>query len=240
MGRGRWLVAWWLAADCAAQPQETVVRRDVHSLLIAPLARQEIAHRITVNGDADKAVGFLELSGLEEVADAAYAFGVTHKVGRASTRRLAAAVCAGSGLTKGARPPPCTREAAMLYENEVSDPTDETGARALNGTLRIWEGQDALDAVFHWMGREDMWLGDWFPPALVESLCQVLTAPLWACPEAKIARSVPINLGGKTKLPDLELRAGEEAADGEETPLVQKATLKLVALAQNEVFLARS
>ena len=46
------------------------IRRSVDALLRFPLQLDEIKHRITVS-DGDKDTGFLELSGREEVADAA-------------------------------------------------------------------------------------------------------------------------------------------------------------------------
>ncbi|EGB11195.1 hypothetical protein AURANDRAFT_61514 [Aureococcus anophagefferens] len=197
---------------CAAQELQ---RTSVFAILNAPLQPGEVRHRIAVRGDGNRVVAHLELSGAEEVADAAYAFGVANGVDRGSTRRLAAAVCGGQGLTAGEPAPPCGREAALLYENAVADPRDETGADALDGLLRIWEGQDALDAVHGFLLFElDLWFGDWFPPALVEALCGALAHPLWPCGEAPVARTVPINMGAETgKVGDLVLREDEEAAD---------------------------
>ena len=129
-----------LAQACAAQELQ---RTSVFAILNAPLQPGEVRHRIAVRGDGNRVVAHLELSGAEEVADAAYAFGVAHGVDRGSTRRLAAAVCGGQGLTAGEPAPPCGREAALLYENAVADPRDETGADSLDGLLRIWERGNA-------------------------------------------------------------------------------------------------
>ena len=62
------------------------IRRSVDALLRFPLQRDEIKHRITVS-DGDQDTGFLELSGREEVADAAYAFGLIKGAPRRGTRR---------------------------------------------------------------------------------------------------------------------------------------------------------
>ena len=63
------------------------IRRSVDALLRFPLQRDEIKHRITVS-DGDRDTGFLELSGREEVADAAYAFGLIKGAPRRGTRQL--------------------------------------------------------------------------------------------------------------------------------------------------------
>ena len=60
------------------------IRRSVDALLRFPLQRDEIKHRITVS-DGDRDTGFLELSGREEVADAAYAFGLIKGAPRRGT-----------------------------------------------------------------------------------------------------------------------------------------------------------
>ena len=208
--------ALWCALLLAqASAAQELQRTSVFAILNAPLQPGEVRHRIAVRGDGNRVVAHLELSGAEEVADAAYAFGVANGVDRGSTRRLAAAVCGGQGLTAGEPAPPCRREAALLYENAVADPRDETGADSLDGLLRIWEGQGALDAVHGFLLFElDLWFGDWFPPALVEALCGALAHPLWPCGEAAVARTVPINMGAETgKVGDLVLREDEEAAD---------------------------
>ncbi|KAH8092344.1 hypothetical protein JL720_5313 [Aureococcus anophagefferens] len=60
---------------CAAQELQ---RTSVFAILNAPLQPGEVRHRIAVRGDGNRVVAHLELSGAEEVADAAYAFGVAN------------------------------------------------------------------------------------------------------------------------------------------------------------------
>ncbi|KAH8059275.1 hypothetical protein JL721_9372 [Aureococcus anophagefferens] len=199
-----------LAQACAAQELQ---RTSVFAILNAPLQAGEVRHRIAVRGDGNRVVAHLELSGAEEVADAAYAFGVANGVDRGSTRRLAAAVCGGQGLTAGEPAPPCGREGAALRSGRGPARRDG-GGRARRPPAHLG-GQDALDAVHGFLLFElDLWFGDWFPPALVEALCGALAHPLWPCGEAPVARTVPINMGAETgKVGDLVLREDEEAAD---------------------------
>ena len=119
------------------------IRRSVDALLRFPLQLDEIKHRITVS-DGDKDTGFLELSGREEVADAAYAFGLVKGAPRRGTRQLQEAVCRGQGLVKGALRPPCTRQSALILDRDVLDPRDENMTQKLPGRLEVWEGQSPL------------------------------------------------------------------------------------------------
>ena len=103
---GSWWVAWawcawaWVFVASEEEDLESVVlRRDVHSVLRKPLQGREILHRISVRGEDGQIMGHLELGGFDEVADAAYAFGVRFGLPRSGTRRLTEAVCGGSGWT---------------------------------------------------------------------------------------------------------------------------------------------
>ena len=200
------------------------IRRSVDALLRFPLQRDEIKHRITVS-DGDKDTGFLELSGREEVADAAYAFGLIKGAPRRGTRQLQEAVCRGQGLVKGALRPPCTRRSALILDRDVLDPRDENMTQKLPGRLEVWEGQSPLDAVGGLVRAANLHTTidvEWFAPALVDALCTDLAHPeLFACGEHEllghhkhISRVVPINLGGeKGVIGDLVLHDYEEAAD---------------------------
>lgn len=215
--------------DTPAEAHETPVeddpvRRSVDSLLRFPLQAHEVKHRITVS-DGEKGDKYLELSGLEEVADAAYAFGLLQGASRQGTRQLQAALCRGQGLVPGAPVPPCTRQNALLLHRDVLDPRDDNQTQKLPGRLEVWEGQAALDAVGGLVRAADLHTAidvEWFAPALVDALCQDLAHPsLFACGDhpalqhhRKVARVVPINLGGaKGVIGDLILHEHEEAAD---------------------------